>query len=270
MENDTTTTVKTEPRLRHEFVGMMFAIAIGEVGSQVATLFKAGHFLHNLPAYAHLLVATMMIATSWVGWSVSRTRGARLDVTAIFQWEFVVLLLDVSMVIIYFIMVRAFEFDKKINAPRLDHPSSLAFLIACIFGLYILWDIVTKVAIPQENPDDAWLQQYGRMIPTIACLTIVLVVRERIRSADTPHYLTADFALLSLVFLFRALKDLISAFTKRPHSPGKTKCAICWTAACLAGVLVGTLATTYSWNCVIPDRVTQEVLSTPPASGDIP
>jgi hypothetical protein len=109
MNSERTNPERMEPTLRHEFVGMMFALTIGEVGLQAAALVKTGHFVHYLPAYSHLLVATVMIATSWVGWSLSRAPGARLDVTGIFQWEFVILLLDVSMVITYFILVRAFE-----------------------------------------------------------------------------------------------------------------------------------------------------------------
>lgn len=33
---------RIEPTLRHEFVGMMFALTIGEVGLQAAALVKAG------------------------------------------------------------------------------------------------------------------------------------------------------------------------------------------------------------------------------------
>ena len=43
------------PRLRHEFVGMMFAVTIGEVGLQVAGLVQAKHYVHYLPFYSHLL-----------------------------------------------------------------------------------------------------------------------------------------------------------------------------------------------------------------------
>lgn len=154
MDNEGTVTAKTEPRLRHEFVGMMFAITIGEVGLQFAAFVKGEHFLRDFPAFTHLIVATAMIATSWVGWSVSKTRGARLDVTEIFQWEFVVLLLDVFMVITYFILVRSFEYGSDPTAsPRIDHPSRLAVWIAVIFLLYIAWDVVTKVLISQEQPN---------------------------------------------------------------------------------------------------------------------
>jgi hypothetical protein len=100
-------------KLRHEFVGMMFALAIGEVGLQAASLVQAGNILHYLPAYSHLFLATIVIATSWVGWSLSWAPGGRADVTGIFQWEFVILLLDVALVIVYFILVRTINFGES-------------------------------------------------------------------------------------------------------------------------------------------------------------
>lgn len=115
-----------QPRLRHEFVGMMFAIAIGEVGLQAAALAKAQHVVHFLPAYSHLFLATIVIATSWVGWSASVAPGARQDVQRIFQWEFVVLLLDVILVIFYFILVRTVDFGKDGTSPQIDPASTVA------------------------------------------------------------------------------------------------------------------------------------------------
>ena len=57
------------PRLRREFIGMMFAITVGEIGLQTAALVQAGRPLHFLVAYSHLFLATFVVAASWVGWS---------------------------------------------------------------------------------------------------------------------------------------------------------------------------------------------------------
>jgi hypothetical protein len=74
---------KKDPKLRHEFVGMMFAVAIGEVGLQTATLVKASDFpndfLYFLPAYSHLILASIAIAASWVGWTKSKSRSGQKD-----------------------------------------------------------------------------------------------------------------------------------------------------------------------------------------------
>src|SRR4051812_7548266 len=99
----------SEPKVRHEFVGMMFAVTIGEVGLQVASLVQAKHYAHFLPFYSHLLLAIIVITSSWVGWSLSQAPGNRRDVDGVFTWGFWTLLLDVFLVITYFIMVRTVE-----------------------------------------------------------------------------------------------------------------------------------------------------------------
>jgi len=259
----------SEPRLRHEFVGMMFAITIGEVGLQVAALVQAGHTAHYLPAYTHLFLATVMIATSWVGWSVSRSPGARLDVIAIFQWEFVVLLLDVALVITYFILVRAVDFGREGVPPRIAPPSTLAFWTIVIFALYFVWDIVTKIIIYNRKPEGQWFRKYGsRMIPTIVCLILAFVIRQKTSSADLPHYLTADFALLSLVLLFRALKDLVSACIPKKKGDAIDRSKVWWaggwTLLCVVGLTFGLMATSWSWHLPIPDSITREIQAPPP------
>lgn len=103
----------TGPRLRHEFVGMMFAVAIGEVGVQTATLVQAYNWIHFLPAYSHLILATIVITTSWVGWTLSPSPGAGQDVRGVLQWEFIVLLVDVFLVIVYFILVKTVDFTGE-------------------------------------------------------------------------------------------------------------------------------------------------------------
>ncbi len=264
------------PRLRHEFVGMMFAITIGEVGLQVAALVQAGHTAHYLPAYTHLFLATIMIATSWVGWSVSMSPGARLELVAIFQWEFVVLLLDVALVITYFILVRAVDFGREGVPPRIAPPSTLAFWTIVIFALYLAWDIVTKIIIYRKpETERQWIRKYGsRMIPTGVCLILAFVVRLLTGSADLPHYLTADFALLCLVLLFRASKDFVSArIPKKKGDPidwSKVWRASVWTLLCVVGLTLGLMATSWSWHLPIPESITKEIQAPLPANSDTP
>ena len=93
-----------------------------------------------------------------------------------------------------------------------------------MFALYLAWDIITKVVIylrdkrdegPSERRERAerhyWLRNYGsRMAPTVACLILAGIIWSGVRTSDRQHYFTADLALLSLVLLFRSLKDLVS------------------------------------------------------------
>lgn len=263
-----------DPKLRHEFVGMMFAITIGEVGLQVAALVQAGHWAHYLPAYSHLILATTVVAASWVGWSVSLAPGARQDVRGVFQWEFIVLLLDVCLVITYFILVRTIDFGKEAS-PRIDSASTVARWIFLIFLLYLFWDVITKVVIYLKKPDGHWLRLHGsRMIPTVVCLALAVIVSGEVGSADLPHRLSADFALLSLVLLFRALKDLVSALFPRQPTPRsllhRTKASLVWSLVFACGVMIGTLATKRLWQLPLPHSVVNAINAPLPEEKETP
>jgi len=269
---------KPEPKLRHEFVGMMFAVAIGEVGLQSADLVRAGNWLHHLPAYSHLFLATLVISTSWVGWTLSLAPGARRDVRGIFQWEFLVLLLDVAGVIIYFILVKA------VDAPAL----TVASWILAIFWGYILWDVLTKVIIywkyrprVEGKPwyryyESPWFNDFGlRILPTLLCLILAWLMRPLVQTADITHRLSADFALLSLILLYRALKEAVSAFfppstrespttaEEKHEIKARKKWTLLATIGCAFFMTLGTMATKYSWPLPLPDRVIAEIKKEP-------
>lgn len=164
----------------------------------------------------------------------------------------IVLLLDVSLVITYFMLVRTVDFEKDQASARIDPASTVASLVFLIFLLYLLWDVVTKIIIYLKKADGHWLRLHGsRMIPTIVCLILARIVWGSVASADLPHRLSADFALLWLVLLFRALKDLISAFFPRQTASSsllhRAKVPLAWTLVCACGIAVGTLATKCSW-----------------------
>lgn len=274
-----------EPKLRHEFVGMMFAITIGEVGLQAAALVQAGHWVHFLPAYAHLFLATVVVATSWVGWSLSAAPGARRDVQGVFQWEFFVLLLDVSLVIVYFILVRTIDFGKEATPPRTDPASSVARWILLIFGLYLLWDILTKIIISGRDRetskkkflqhfDRPWWRSVGsRMFPTVVCCVLALLIWCLVQSADPPHYLTADLSLFCLVLFFRALKELVSVYYQPPEDKARTgparamskKLAIVLTVVFAFGMVLGTLWTACSWP--LPTQIVTAIETELPERG---
>ncbi len=274
--NGETRAANPEPKLRHEFAGMMFAVAIGEVGLQTAALFQAGHFLHFLPAWTHLIVATLMIATSWVGWTLSVAPGAQHDVKGVFQWEFVVLLVDVILVILYFILVRSVDFEKGETAPHIAPAWGVALLVTIIFAVYLVWDFITKVLIFWKYRDRsrkglfqhynaAWCLTSGvRILPSTSCLILAYVAMQLVKSVDAPHLLTADVAMVAIVLLFRALKDLTSSFPKvqadgslSAWNKDKRRQALWWTGACCVVVFLGLL-----WSArplPLPPRIIAEI-----------
>lgn len=247
------TLAKSDPKLRHEFVGMMFAVTIAEVGLQAASLVKAGHWVHFLPAYSHLVMATVMIAASWVGWTLSPSPGARQDVSGVFQPEFLVLLVDVLLVICYFILVKAVDITGEQTIRLNASAAPEAHWVIVIFWLYFFWDILTKMVVYGKRPGWEWWWGFGiRIVVTIFCLVLAYCIQSHVANADPAHVLTADAALLSLVLLFRALKAVASAFwPTQPHaSDAKAqrlkKLAIGWTVVCLLGCIVFVMWTT-SW-----------------------
>jgi hypothetical protein len=244
---------KTEPKLRHEFVGMMFAVAIGEVGVQAAILVQAGNWMHFLPAYSHLLLTAVLIAASWVGWTLSPSPGAREDVRSVFHFGFLVLLLDVFLVVVYFILAKTVDISGEAAVRLRASARPEAFWILVIFGTYCVWDIVTKVVIYLvERRTEPWFQKFGsRMIPTIICLVLAYGAKPLFERADPPHVLTADLALLSLVLLFRALKGLTDA---------RTKVNIFWAVLWGLGFAVGTIWTS---SYPLPRLISDQILTEP-------
>jgi hypothetical protein len=252
---------ETDPKLRHEFVGMMFAITVGEIGLQAAALVQAKHFVHYLPAYTHLFLATFVVAASWVGWSRSVVPGARQDVEELFEWAFVVLLLDMSMVVTYFILVRTVDFGNEHH--RIDSASAVAGWHVLIFALYLAWDVVTKFLMYERPPDVGWWEgwkrvdtalrkkrtdRFRRMVPTVICLLVSVYLWKAFESAKDERLLTADFALLSVVLLFRALKSLEGAiwWKAAPKAEKKQRrlgFRIVSAAVCFVGFLFGTWMT---------------------------
>jgi hypothetical protein len=219
--------------LRHEFVGLMFAIAVGEVGLQVAPLVQEPFVVRYLPAYSHLSLALFVIAASWVGWSRTKVSAAKRDVEGLFEWPFLVLLLDTAMVVTYFVLVRTIDFSD--GHCRIAPAAEVAWWHVVIFGLYLAWDGVTKVAMYPKPLGAGWFcgwrqvdattlraqkQTMKRAWPTLVCLVLSIVLWRMFAAFDPQHehLLAADLALLSVVLLFRALKGVVPPPEKTDHA----------------------------------------------------
>jgi hypothetical protein len=103
------------------------------------------------------------------------------------------------------------------------------------------------------------------MLPTIGCLVIAWIVKQNVGAADKAHFLSADAAMLSLILLFRALKELTSAALpasdkqKRPRAG-----AITWSLIWACGVALGTFATAYSWRLPLPNYFITQISAPDP------
>jgi hypothetical protein len=203
--------------LRIEFVEMLFALTIAEVAVQVANVVTQGTLDKTfLPAYAHLTLATAIVATSWVGWSTSKAPGAQHDLDKVFSYAFVVLSVDVLLVIFYFIIVRGVDISYDGNTFQ-ARPSAAneTLWVMLIFAVYFGWDVLTKILMVGDGTPIASVRSRvlnrdlgGRALRTAVCLggafLVWLLLRSRI---DIWGVVLTDAALISLVFLFRALKE---------------------------------------------------------------
>jgi hypothetical protein len=82
------------------------------------------------------------------------------------------------------------------------------------------------------------------------CLCLAWFIWREVQTADVPHRLTADFALLCLVLCFRAGKDLVSSWLPKGEPsmklPERVKRPGLWALLLLAGIFAGIIWTRYS------------------------
>ncbi len=204
--------------LRIAFVEMLFALAIAEIAIQVANLATQGSSgVSYLAAYAHLTLAGLIIATSWVGWSKSSAPGAEASLESVFGPAFPVLLVDVLLVVFYYIIVKGVDTSVGVSNELLSNPSAAneTLWVMRIFAVYLLWDIITKILV--KSPTHPGLQFISRclhkdlgfrVLLTAICFLLSIAVFYLLGGrTDVRGVLLTDGALVALVFLFRALKQ---------------------------------------------------------------
>lgn len=221
-----------EDALRFTFVEMLFALAVSQVAMSAADLAS----LHDsvwkmLPAIFHLILCVAVIATSWVGWRRSQSPGAKPPIASIFGLRFVELLIDVALVILYFILVKSIEIEQVYGSPtpQLVKPPSAtpeAGWICVIFGVYVAWDLIADVLSPgclaaplNTTAPGLWKKLAVGAASTcssIACLVLSLIVVWRSQNATSVlTVVILDVALLCVVLLFRVLKTVESPLSRR-------------------------------------------------------
>lgn len=206
--------------LRLAFVEMLFALAVGQVAVQAANvLSEKGDSLARLPGLSHLALALVLIAVSWVGWSRSQSPGMTRDrVNYIFSMPFVGLLMDVLLVILYFIVVQTTEVEQKDGATLPATPTAVpeAYWLMVVFGTYAAWDVLTDVfsenCIPKISSFRVRILKILALIfvsffSSMFCLLLVYFAWQ-IAPGCTEGYqvVLVDAALLCVVLFFRAFK----------------------------------------------------------------
>ncbi|MFO0901285.1 MAG: hypothetical protein U0836_27985 [Pirellulales bacterium] len=192
---------------------MLFALAIAEVAvaASAVAAFSTKHglgFTAVLPAYTHLVLAAIVIATSWVGWGASK-HGLSF-VTSVFSKGFFELLIDVWLVIAYFLLVKGVDTVEVPENGAARITSSLhgeALWIMVIFITYAFWDAWTKIGpygIPKNLPE--YSKRGWASIVCALLAGIAFVAFRNSTNVGTVQAVLGDSSLLMLVLLFRAMK----------------------------------------------------------------
>lgn len=187
--------------LRIEFVGMMFALAIAQVGIEIAEFFEKGISLWNhFYVITHLSLSTYVIASSWVGWQSSASKN-KLTGSGIFNLSFIVLLIDIIIVIFYFILVRGVE--KPTCANKIPECRTEIIWSIIIFCSYFLWDLITAI------PEFKFKSFITRSYQSIICIALAFYLFFFFSSKTSVSIvILVDLILISAFILFRGLKDV--------------------------------------------------------------
>jgi len=196
---------ESKKQLHLAFVGMLFALAIGQVAISVSQLIDYQLMSKQtfwvwavVPGYSHLLLAAVVISTSWVGWRISVYSGSTIK--SVFSWDYVELLIDVILVIIYFVLARAVEVPSSHNVSLSPNASFEAITVAIIISIYVIWDVVSSRSKLEKLKKRLW----ASIICTI--ISWCLVGFGIGGSGKVLAVLLGDCSLISLILTFRAMK----------------------------------------------------------------
>ncbi|MFT5723284.1 MAG: hypothetical protein ACI9JN_000393 [Bacteroidia bacterium] len=216
----------SKAHLRLEFIEMMFALAIAQVGIEIGEFYSNGLLIQNhMYVATQLILATYIIASSWVGWYTSKSKGQDDALTSTFGLPFFILLIDLFLVICYFILARTVEEPYRQDFEISAKPE--IFWSQFILGSYILWDIVTKLVVVRDPVNIKlgieWKPYSKRAFQAIICYLIVLFFLAPHKGTTDPTKVAIiDTILLFVFMLFRGSKRIFSIREEPGDSQAKT------------------------------------------------
>ena len=159
--------VKDKASVGVTFVDVLFALVVGLVLEPFAD-----PRLPTGPAVAHLLVAGVLLLTSWIGYHNSHNRPTyliRFPNLPLLQF-----LLDIAMVVVYWLTASTAEIAPRSSTPS-ARPETL--LVVAAFTLYVSWDWVAFRIRKADNYAERPLEkaQSSRRWVTRVCLLLALL-----------------------------------------------------------------------------------------------
>ena len=195
---------QSRTKLHLTFVEMLFALAIGQIAVDFSKLIDYQSMSNQtfwavVPAYSHLLLAAVVISTSWVGWHNSRFCGTQIK--DVFTLDYLELFVDISLVFMYFILARGVETPDSPNCSLSPNAQFEARYVAIIITTYMFWDFISgRGRLKEKFTQRLWV--------SVVCTIISwFLVWYGIGLAGTVSaVLFADLCLIALILTFRAMK----------------------------------------------------------------
>jgi len=204
--------------LREAFVEMLFALAVSQVAIYAADLTNVqSDWNSKLPPLVHLGLGLLLIATSWVGWRQSASPGMKEGIRYVFSRPFVGLLLDVILVILYFIVVRTVEIQERGGEITLSSQSAQpeAGWVGGVFAVYVVWDLLSDVFCEEGIPKSCFFARlrkgfaaaavstFASLMCLIATFGIWMLASTR---TEVRQVVFLDLMLGCIILVFRQLK----------------------------------------------------------------
>ena len=233
-----------KPHIRLVFVQLLFALAIGQLALKVGDVIIGRKVEHNLYSdilthpfvYSHLFLCVFLISASWVGWQASKASDSPQLAGFVISIEYLILLVDIFLVIAYFMIVRGTEVSStqaiitgntmQYNFP-VQPPDSFTerLWVMIIFFMYFIWDLLTKIFkqnfVKHEeeykiSKIPVW--EFKRSSITVICwlASVFTLICFKVQTENT--VLAVDIMLIAIIWAFRGWKQTIKQHYKLDES----------------------------------------------------
>ena len=194
------------------FVSFLFASVIASSADKFATLIRGwrtsqdgkGKQDGRWPALFHLILAWVVVVTSWVGWSVAMRTHNELQISSVFSSPTLVLVIDIMLLVSYFALVAGI--DVK------DYKNSAAHVVLWILVIsigYLAWDLTALAWVPLSASHFGYSGCVSVFLVSIAIAAFYFL--RRITREQKLRTCLADCSLIFLFLAFRAAKHYAEA-----------------------------------------------------------
>ncbi len=209
------------------FVEFLFSLAAAEIAVSYATVFDTGADWWSwnfLALNSHMLMSLVLIAASYLGWQKSEiSHRDTSQISSLISWEFLELLLDVVLVVVYFILVHLSEIPVLEPSAAAGTAATIrvslipeALCVPFVFIMYLVWDVISKLPSRIDRKTGkpfgpGKLFRRGRISCVVATMSVTMSAVFWDREATAQDVIAFDLAVIGLVVLFRELKEHVDS-----------------------------------------------------------